>query len=84
VGLDLRVYGFMRFGFAPTERLQLAMDPRTKHLFYRVFKRNIGTTVSVALVLSVAGFFISPAVAIGLGIATALLIGWWILFIING
>ena len=60
------------------------MDPRTEHLLYRVFKRNIGTTVTIAVVLTGVAYFFAPAVAIGLGIATALLLGWWILFIING
>jgi hypothetical protein len=60
------------------------MNPRTEHLLYTVFKRNIGTTVTAAVILTVTCYFVSPAIAIGLGIATALLIGWWILFIING
>lgn len=60
------------------------MDTGTKHLFYAVFKTNIGTTVTVAVILTVGSYFISPVVTIGIGIATALLIGWWMIYISNG
>ncbi len=60
------------------------MNPRAEHLLYTVFKRKIGTTVTVAVLLAIVSYFIAPAIAIALGIVAALLIGWWILFIING
>jgi hypothetical protein len=60
------------------------VDPRAEHLLNTVFKRNIGTTVTVAVILAIVSYFIAPSIAIALGIATALLIVWWILFIING
>ena len=61
-----------------------AVDPRAEHKLYTVFKRNIGTTVTVAILLTIVLYFVSPAIAVAVGIATALLIGWWIYFIING
>jgi len=60
------------------------VNPRTEHLLYTVFKRKIGTTLTVALLLTIAFYFVSPAIAIVLGVATALLAVWWIVFIING
>ncbi len=60
------------------------MNPQTEHRLYTVFKRNIGTTVTVATGLTVALYFVSPAIAYGFGIVTALLILWWIVFLING
>lgn len=60
------------------------MDPRAEHRLYTVFKRNIGTTVTVAVTLAIVSYFVAPAIAIGLGVAAALLIVWWIVFIING
>ena len=60
------------------------MDPRFEHLLYTVFKRNIGTTVTVAVILAIVTYFVAPAIAISFGFAAALLIVWWIVFIING
>ena len=60
------------------------MNSRFEHLLYTVFKRNIGTTVTVAVSLTIVCYFIAPASAIPLAIASALLIVWWIVFIING
>ena len=60
------------------------MNPRAEHLLYTVFKRNIGTTVTVAVILTIVLYFTAPAVGILVGIATALLIVWWIVFLING
>jgi hypothetical protein len=53
-------------------------------MLYTVFKRNIGTTVAVVVLLTIGSYFLAPAVATVLGIASALLIIWWIVFIING
>jgi hypothetical protein len=61
-----------------------SVDPRAEHLLYVVFKRNIGTTVTLAVILAIVFYFIAPTIGLGLGIATVLLIVWWILFIING
>jgi hypothetical protein len=60
------------------------VDPRFEHLLYTVFKRKIGTTVTVAVILAIVTYFVAPAIAIAFGIAAALLIVWWIVFIING
>lgn len=60
------------------------MNPRFEHLLYTVFKRNIGTTVTVAVSLTIVSYLIAPASAIPLAIASALLIVWWIAFIIKG
>jgi hypothetical protein len=60
------------------------VNPRAEHLLYTVFKRKIGTTVTVAIALTIASYFVSPTIAIAFGIATALLVVWWIVFIING
>jgi len=60
------------------------MDPRTEHVLYTVFKRRIGTTLTVALLLTIAFYFVSPAIAVVVGVATGLLAIWWIAFLING
>ena len=60
------------------------MNPRAAHLLDTALKRNIGTTVTVAVILTIGTYFVAPAIAVGLGIATALLVFWWILFIVNG
>ncbi len=60
------------------------MNPQIEHRLYTVFKRKIGTTVTVAVLLTVALYFVSPAIAFGFAILTALLTLWWIVFLING
>jgi hypothetical protein len=60
------------------------VNPRVEHWLYTVFKRNIGTTVTIGVILTIASYFIAPAIAIALGIATGAVCVWWIVFIING
>ena len=60
------------------------MSPQAEHLLFTVFKRKIGTTLTLAIALTIVLYFIYPAIAIVLGVMTALLIVWWMVFIING
>jgi hypothetical protein len=59
------------------------VNPRAEHLLYTLFKRNVGTTVTVAEIFTIV-LVVAPAVGIFVGIATALLVVWWILFLIDG
>ena len=61
------------------------VSPRVGSLLYKTFKRNIGRTVTVAIVAAAISFLFAPAeVTIVLGVIAALIVAWWIVYLVNG